>query len=181
MRALAGRSFFVSCAVMLLFIAGGVGHARQAQPASQQAGQGQQPQGQGRAQTPPQNLKVLPKNLTRQQVTALMRTFTVALGVQCTHCHAGTPPQLNYAADEKPTKEVARKMIHMVMHINDEHLKGIGSATEHAHEAPPAAAAGGGGQAPVAVPPLGDGPQKVTCYTCHRGQLKPATSPGGGN
>ena len=49
-------------------------------------------------------------------------------------------------------------------------------------EAPAAApAAGGGGQAPVPVPPLGDGPQKVTCYTCHRGQLKPATSPGGGN
>jgi len=188
MRVLAGRSFFVSC-IMLLFIAGGVGHARQAQQAGQgqqarqgqQAGQGQQAQGQGRAQAPPQNLKVLPKNLTRQQVTALMRTFTTALGVQCTHCHAGTPPQLNYAADEKPTKEVARKMIHMVMHINDEHLKGIGSQTEPA--APPAAApaAGGGGQAPVPVPPLGDGPQKVTCYTCHRGQLKPATSPGGGN
>ena len=70
-----------------------------------------------------------------------MRTFTVALGVQCTHCHAGTPPQLNYPSDEKPTKDVARKMIHMVMHINDEHLKGIGSATPaepRAAGAPPA-------------------------------------------
>ena len=190
MHALAGRNFFFSC-VILLVIASGAGQARQGQQTApgqqagqgqQQAGQGQQQPGQGRAQTPPQNLKVLPKNLTRPQVTALMRTFTVALGVQCTHCHAGTPPQLNYASDEKPTKEVARKMIHMVMHINEEHLKGIGDHSEHAHEAPQAAApAGGKAQAPIAVPPLGDGPQKVTCFTCHRGQLKPATSPGGGN
>jgi hypothetical protein len=195
MRAFAGRNFFFSC-VILLVIAGGVGQARQGQQTAQgqqagqgqqtgqgqQAGQGQQQAGQGRAQAPPQNLKVLPKNLTRQQVTALMRTFTVALGVQCTHCHAGTAPQLNYAADEKPTKEVARKMIHMVMHINEEHLKGIGSATDPPPAAPAAAApAAGGAQASMPPPPLGDGPQKVTCYTCHRGALKPATSPGGGN
>jgi photosynthetic reaction center cytochrome c subunit len=187
MDGLVGRNFFFS-GVILLIIASGAGQARQGQQTAQgqqtgqgqqQAGQGQQPPGQGRAQTPPQNLKVLPKNLTRPQVTALMRTFTVALGVQCTHCHAGTPPQLNYAADEKPTKEVARKMIHMVMHINEEHLKGIGSPTEPA--AAPAAPPAAGGQAPVPPPPLGDGPQKVTCFTCHRGQLKPATSPGGGN
>ena len=87
------------------------------------------------------------------------------LGVQCAHCHAGTAPNFNYAADEKPTKEVAaRKMIQMVMHINDEHLKGIGSA----EVTPPAAGA---------PPPLGAGPQKVTCFTCHRGALKPDVVP----
>jgi hypothetical protein len=153
-----------------MFIVGVVIQARQGQQGGQAQGQppqGQQAQGQQGRGAAPQNLKVLPKTWTRQQVMSLMRTFTAALGVQCTHCHAGTPPQLNYAADEKPTKEVARKMIHMVMHINEEHLKGIGSAEV------PARAAG-------APPTLGD-PEKVTCFTCHRGVLKPATAAGGGN
>ena len=171
MRVFVGRTLFVSYVVLVVAAAGAAGYARQAQQ-GQQSGQAQgQPQGQaqqGGRGGPPQNLKVLPKDWTRQQVQALMRTFTSALGVQCTHCHAGTPPQLNYAADEKPTKEVARKMIHMVMHINEEHLKGIGSA---APATPPA---------PNAPPPLGDGPQKVSCFTCHRGQLKPLTAPSGG-
>ena len=158
-----GRTFLASC-VILVLIAGVVIQARQSQQGAQTQGQ-QQAQGQGRG-APPQNLKVLPKTWSRQQVMSLMRTFTSALGVQCTHCHAGTPPQLNYAADEKPTKEVARKMIHMVMHINDEHLKGIGSAEV------PARAAG-------APPALGE-PEKVTCFTCHRGTLKPATVAGAG-
>ena len=161
------RPFLASC-VILVLIAGVVIQARQSQQGAQTQGQqpqGQQAQGQGRG-APPQNLKVLPKTWSRQQVMSLMRTFTSALGVQCTHCHAGTPPQLNYAADEKPTKEVARKMIHMVMHINEEHLKGIGSAEV------PARAAG-------APPALGE-PEKVTCFTCHRGTLKPATAAGAG-
>ncbi|HEY7475597.1 MAG TPA: c-type cytochrome [Vicinamibacterales bacterium] len=167
MRVFVGRTLFVSYVVLVVAAAGVVGYARQAQQGGQAQGQPQQ----GRAeQAAPQNLKVLPKNWTRPQVQSLMRTFTVALGVQCTHCHAGTPPQLNYAADEKPTKEVARKMIHMVMHINDEHLKGIGGAK-------PAAPAAAG-----APPPLGTLPEKVTCFTCHRGQLTPATAPSvGGN
>ena len=78
-------------------------------------------------------------------------------------------PQLNYASDEKPTKDVARKMIQMVMHINDEHLKGIGPATVGAtgercrrHSAEP---------------------EKVTCFTCHRGRSSrpPRRPPAGGN
>jgi hypothetical protein len=52
------------------------------------------------------------------------------------------------------------------MHINDEHLRGIGSAEV------PARAAG-------APPALGT-PEKVTCFTCHRGVLKPATAASGG-
>jgi hypothetical protein len=166
MRDLVRRSFPAGC-VILIVLTGVVGHARQGQQAWQAQGQDQQ-QGRAGGAQPPQNLKVLPKNWTRLQVMSVMRTFTGALGVQCTHCHAGTPPALNYASDEKPTKEAARKMIHMVMHINDEHLKGIGPATvERSANAPPA---------------LGT-PEKVTCFTCHRGQLKPATAPaaGGGN
>jgi hypothetical protein len=106
------------------------------------------------AQQPaPKNLKVLPKEMTRQEVRRIMQSFTTGLGVRCTHCHAGEDPsQLDYASDAKPTKEVARKMLAMVVDINTKHLAGVGE--------PPAA-----------------GANKVTCYTCHRGTTKPLTAP----
>ena len=67
-------------------------------------------------QAPLQNLQVLPKTMTRPEVTALMRTFTQALGVQCTHCHVGTPQER--FKDDLPTKATARKMLTMAMAIN---------------------------------------------------------------
>jgi hypothetical protein len=163
-----GSTFLASC-VIFVVIAGLVIQARQGQQGGQTGGRSQgqqaQPQQEGRGAAP-QNLKVLPKNWSRVQVMSLMRTFTAALGVQCGHCHAGTAPNFNYPSDEKPTKEVARKMIHMVMHINDEHLKGIGSADVPAR--------------PAGAPPALGTPEKVTCFTCHRGVLKPATAASGG-
>jgi Photosynthetic reaction centre cytochrome C subunit len=117
-----------------------------------QAGQAGQQAGQGRGPAPaPKNLQVLQKDMTMQQVSTLMRTFTAALGVECSHCHVeGTQ---NRASDDKPQKAVARKMLQMVTAINEQLLKDVGT--------PPVA-----------------GAQKVTCYTCHRGMLKPMTAPG---
>ena len=107
--------------------------------------------GQAGAGAPAQNLQVLPKDMPRAEITALMRTFTAALGVQCTHCHVGTPQER--FKDDLPAKATARKMLKMVMAINAD---------------------------PIGVKP-GE-PNKVTCYTCHRGALKPLTAPpaGGG-
>ena len=107
--------------------------------------------GQAGAGAPAQNLQVLPKDMPRAEITALMRTFTAALGVQCNHCHVGTPQER--FKDELPAKATARKMLKMAMAINAD---------------------------PMGVKP-GE-PNKVTCYTCHRGALKPLTAPpaGGG-
>src|SRR5690349_12663013 len=55
--------------------------------------------GQGRGGEPPKNLQVLPKDMPRNQVTALMRTFTAALGVRCEHCHAEDPAAAAAAAN----------------------------------------------------------------------------------
>ena len=108
----------------------------------------------GAAQAPPTNLQVLPKDMTGQQVVTLMRTFASGLGVMCDHCHVGT--QADRAKDDKPEKAVARKMIKMMMAINDDFLKDVGEPAE-------------------------PGKSKVTCYTCHRGALKPLTAaPAGG-
>lgn len=117
-----------------------------------QAGQGAGG-GQGRGGGPAQNLQVLPKDMPRQELTALMRTFTAALGVECSHCHVGTPAER--AKDDLPSKGIARKMIQMTMTINNDMLKEIGQ-------------------------PAAPGAMKVTCFTCHRGQLKPATSAAAG-
>ncbi len=109
----------------------------------------------------PVNLKVLPKDMPRQQVVRVMRGFTSGLGVRCEHCHVGEGNDLSkfdFASDAKATKEVARKMLTMVMEINGKHLAGVGE--------------------PAAAPAAGGAPaQKVTCYTCHRGTTKPLTAP----
>lgn len=119
--------------------------------------QGQQPppppQGQQAARVP-QNLQVLPKDMTFQQVQQTMRTFTAALGVECSHCHVGTMQER--AKDDNPKKAIARKMLQMTAAINKDMLKDVGE---------PAAA----------------GVNKVTCFTCHRGAIKPLNAPGGGH
>src|SRR5688572_18683034 len=118
--------------------------------------------GRGGAQAPMQNIKVLPKNWSRQQVGAVMQTFTESLGVQCIHCHEPNPtapppqpgqnPQLDYALEGKPEKEVARNMISMVAKLNTD-LAALGDKTKM---------------------------EKVSCFTCHAGQKTPAFTPAAG-
>ena len=103
---------------------------------------------------PPQNLKVLPKDTARPALTAIMRGYTAALGVKCDHCHVEDMAQR--ASDDNPKKDIARKMIKMTMDINATYLQGVGD------------------------PALPDQP-KVTCFTCHRGAVKPLTAAGSGH
>ena len=97
------------------------------------------------------NLKVLPKNITRQELLSTMRGFALGLGVRCTYCHVGEEGQplstYKFAADDKRTKRVARVMIDMVNHINEEHLADVPDRPE-----------------PHIV---------VRCETCHRGVARP--------
>jgi hypothetical protein len=72
------------------------------------------------AQPPPPpmtNLQIYPKETPRPEIFATMQGFAQALGVQCTYCHVGQAPQFDFAADTKPTKNVARKMILMSREI----------------------------------------------------------------
>lgn len=98
---------------------------------------------------PPKNLKVLPPDMTRDQVTAIMRGFAGALGVRCTHCHVGqdgNPQSMDYAADDKDEKLTAREMLKMVRTINADYVR---------------MASGG------------DATADVRCETCHRGRSTP--------
>ena len=118
------------------------------QPATPQA-QTEKPK---RTYPEPKNLKVLPKNLTGEQVHDIMEQWEGALGAKCGTCHTPDPnnigpngrPRLNFADDTKQDKETARKMFQMVEGINLNYISKIDSSG-----------------APV------------TCGTCHRGHLGP--------
>lgn len=77
----------------------------------------QQPGGPG-APPPPQNLKVLPKDISRDSLLSTMRGIADGLGVRCTYCHVGEFPRMEFAKDDKPTKEKARFMLRMVDSLN---------------------------------------------------------------
>lgn len=104
---------------------------------------------------PARNLQVLPKDMPRPELTATMRSFAMSLGVRCNHCHVvtGTGPngqeEIDYVADDKETKAVAREMLKMVMDINAKYLPTTGR-TIHARN-------------------------QVTCETCHHGLARPRT------
>jgi hypothetical protein len=103
------------------------------------------------------NLQVLPKTITRAELVPIMRGFALQLGVRCEHCHVGEGPDLSkfdFASDSKPKKAVARQMLKMMTALNAQ-VAGIGD-------------------------PAPAGAQKITCFTCHRGAVKPLTAPGGG-
>ena len=76
-----------------------------------------------------QNLQVLPDTISHDALIAVMRNFTSSLGVRCTHCHVpydpAKPDSLNFASDDKPTKDVARGMMRMVREINGDLLPDI--------------------------------------------------------
>lgn len=100
----------------------------------------------------PTNLKVLPKDMTGEQIHELMQTWAGELGARCTSCHVvdktkkspDGKPVLDFANDNKDEKQTARKMFEMTEKINAEYIAKIDSSG-----------------APV------------TCGTCHRGHLGP--------
>ena len=114
-------------------------------PAAPPAG-GQQPR---RPAPPPSNLKVLPKDMTGDQVRAIMRDYEKELGVECEYCHAQDPTthRNNFPSDANPMKDRARVMMKMTATIDTDYLKQL-TDPKPEHE--------------------------VTCGTCHRGMSKPA-------
>ncbi len=96
------------------------------------------------------NLKVLPKNISEEELTKVMRGFNAALGVKCGHCHAGKPngeKGLDFASDANPNKTIAREMIKMTNKINKKYFKEQYQGVVH----------------------------NISCETCHNGKTEPKT------
>ncbi len=110
---------------------------------------GAAPGGAPRQMPKPTNLKVLPKDISGEDLIKTMRGFTGALGVQCTFCHAQNPEtkRTDYASDANPVKDNARIMITMTGTINDKFLTTLASRKTT---------------------------DPVSCGTCHRGESHPS-------
>lgn len=97
-----------------------------------------------------QNLQVLSPELSRAELTAIMRGFSFATGARCSTCHVGEEGQplstYDFASDDKAMKLKAREMLRMVATIN-ETLAGL--------------------------PDRGQPAVGVTCMTCHGGVSRP--------
>lgn len=67
------------------------------------------------------NLQILPKDISEEKLDSIMKSYNVALGVNCKFCHENMkyiPDSLDYASDVPPRKKDARKMMRMVVAIN---------------------------------------------------------------
>jgi hypothetical protein len=96
----------------------------------------------------PTNLRVLPRDISEEQLGRLMKQYRDELGVTCGYCHVESPQtqKVDYVSDENPKKETARLMITMVEEINTKYLAQLGDRRYGAH---------------------------VTCGNCHQGQSSP--------
>ena len=98
------------------------------------------------------NLKVLPKDISEEELDKVMDDFKEALGVGCGFCHARIADtsiyKLDFASDANEHKDIARYMMTMTNEINANYFnweKSTRPDTIHA----------------------------VRCITCHRGLKEP--------
>lgn len=93
----------------------------------------------------------MPKDISDEKLDSMMQSYNKALGVCCEFCHApdkNNKEVIDYASDENPVKEQARKMIKMTMEINKNYF----NTDPKIHPAY------------LTV---------VKCYTCHKGDAYP--------
>ncbi|MBK7573239.1 MAG: c-type cytochrome [Bacteroidetes bacterium] len=100
-----------------------------------------------------QNLKVLPKDISGEQLGFIMDSFKSSLGVKCSYCHplsadSSQGRHLDFVSDAKPQKLRAREMMLMTAEINKTFFN-----PNHSDRT--------------------DTLNTVMCYTCHRGISKP--------
>jgi Photosynthetic reaction centre cytochrome C subunit. len=73
------------------------------------------------------NLKILPQDISQHDLDTVMHHFTAALGVKCNFCHVRNEDQkkMDFASDDKPEKNIARKMMSMAIDLNKNYFKGM--------------------------------------------------------
>jgi hypothetical protein len=100
------------------------------------------------------NLKVLPKDISDEELDKIMDSYADALGVKCAYCHAPSksdPQQLDFASDAKAAKKIAREMMLMTIEINKQFFKDHTDANGKVADA-------------------------ISCISCHNGEEYPAVA-----
>lgn len=109
----------------------------------------------GTGNSPYKNLKVLPRDITHEQMDSVMHHFAASLSVRCNFCHVRNEEkkEWDWASDDNKHKLVARQMMTMTNDLNKKYFNLTGSALTL------------------------NTPLMVTCYTCHHGNAEPETTP----
>ena len=95
------------------------------------------------------NLKVLPKDISKEGLEKVMHGFNKALGVRCNFCHSpGANGKMDFSSDAKSEKDIARYMLNMTHEINMKYFNPENS------------------QRPDTI-------SVVKCVTCHHGNPHP--------
>lgn len=139
----------VLCAGLVLLHSSSAQTAPPATPATAPAATPGAPRAQNSAEAF-KNLKVLPDNISRDDLRKLMRQYTGDLGVECEFCHTAADPvtrREDRASDGNPVKETARYMIQMTDDLNTRYLEQM---PDRRYADP------------------------ITCGTCHRGEKHPS-------
>ena len=99
------------------------------------------------------NLKIIRRNITRDDLEVLMTRYSREIGVTCNYCHVNTkgvtPERADFASDENPMKTTSRQMMRMTDRLNKKYFH---KKNEYN----------------ILKPPI------ITCRTCHRGLSKPS-------
>jgi hypothetical protein len=101
--------------------------------------------------TPERNLKVLPKDISNEDLDSVMEVYCKQLNVGCDFCHApskANKDEIDFASDDKPEKEITRQMMRMTAAINKDFFDY--TIVYKANET-----------------------MAVSCYTCHDGFPRP--------
>lgn len=99
----------------------------------------------------PVNLKVLPKDISPEDLHKIMHGIAGSLGVECSFCHVRNEQthKMDFASDAKPDKEIARTMMRMTRTINQDYMSQVKDPDATAED------------------------KHVSCGTCHRGHKMP--------
>jgi hypothetical protein len=120
------------------------------------------------------NLKILPKDISKDGLDSVMHHFTASLGVKCNYCHVRMEAErkMDFASDAKPEKLIARKMMLMSIGINTTYFKEIEEEMSKKKDFDSTA---------ERITIDGDSVKNmlsyVTCFTCHHGDPHPQTKP----